>query len=133
MGDPISRSSYEGGYQPSPIVRPERTFADGRWTVILTRELSHPVQRVWAALTEPAQLQQWAPFVSDRNLTETGVVAVTMLGATTGIGERAVQRQVSNHLDGCWSLIRRGCWCSSGVLTCFVGSSPLLRPAPSWC
>lgn len=80
MGDPISRSSYEGGYQPSPIVRPERTFADGRWTVILTRELSHPVQRVWAALTEPAQLQQWAPFVSDRNLTETGVVAVTMLG-----------------------------------------------------
>lgn len=74
-------SENRNGYQPSPIGEPERTFADGRWTVILTRELRHPVDRVWAALTAPGQLRQWAPFTADRDLGRTGEVVMTMIDA----------------------------------------------------
>jgi uncharacterized protein YndB with AHSA1/START domain len=79
MTDRIERTTYKDGYRPSPIIDPRRTFADGRWTVILTRELSHPVKRVWEALTEPGQLRQWAPFTTDRDLATTGDVIITML------------------------------------------------------
>src|SRR4051812_7285290 len=82
MSNPTELPSYKDGYRPSPITDPRRTFADGRWTVILTRELGHPVLRVWEALTEPGQLRQWAPFVPDRDLAATGDVVLTMLEGT---------------------------------------------------
>ena len=69
----------QNGYRPSPIGEPQRTFADGRWTVILTRDLGHSVNRVWAALTEPGQLRRWAPFTADRDLAAPGEVVLTML------------------------------------------------------
>jgi uncharacterized protein YndB with AHSA1/START domain len=72
------------GYRPSPIQDPRRTFADGRWTVILTRQLSHPVKRVWEALTEPGQLRQWAPFTADRDLAAVGDVVITMVDGDEG-------------------------------------------------
>ncbi len=73
-------SSYRDGYQPSPPMQAQCTFVgDGRWTLVLTRELSHPVQRVWEALTEPGQLRQWAPFTTDRSLATTGEVRMTMM------------------------------------------------------
>jgi uncharacterized protein YndB with AHSA1/START domain len=65
-------------YQPGPVGDPQRIFTEGRWSLILTRELGHPVNRVWAALTEPGQLSQWAPFRPDRNLASTGDVLLTM-------------------------------------------------------
>jgi uncharacterized protein YndB with AHSA1/START domain len=79
MSDPGVRPVYPHGYHPSPITEPRRSFTDGRWTIILTRELRHPVKRVWEALTEPGQLRQWAPFTADRDLTTTGEVTMTML------------------------------------------------------
>jgi uncharacterized protein YndB with AHSA1/START domain len=60
-------------------MRAERTLTDGRWTIVLTRDLSHPVKRVWEALTEPGQLRQWAPFSPDRNMATTGDVQMTMI------------------------------------------------------
>ncbi|HST80789.1 MAG TPA: SRPBCC family protein [Kineosporiaceae bacterium] len=82
-----TQPTYQDGYQPSPIMRPQRTFADGRWTVILSRELSHPVKRVWEALTEPGQLRQWAPFTADRNLETPGDVVMTMLESADPSGD----------------------------------------------
>jgi len=79
MSDSTTGPSYHDGYRPSPIVEPRRTFADGRWTLILTRTFSHPVNRVWEALTEPGQLRRWAPFTPDRNLAVTGDVVLTMM------------------------------------------------------
>lgn len=32
-----------------------------RWRLRFTRRLHHPAERVWRALTEPEQLQQWFP------------------------------------------------------------------------
>lgn len=54
------------------------------WTLILVRELRHSPEKVWQALTDPAQLRQWAPYDSDADLGQTGNKAhLTTLGAPT--------------------------------------------------
>src|SRR6476659_1900279 len=42
------------------------------WTLVLVRQLHHPPQKVWQALTDPAQLHEWAPFDADGSLGTTG-------------------------------------------------------------
>ena len=49
------------------------------WTLVFVRELKHPQAVVWQALTDPAQLDQWAPFAADRDLAATGVATLTMI------------------------------------------------------
>jgi uncharacterized protein YndB with AHSA1/START domain len=52
------------------------------WTLVLVRDLVHPPERVWEALTDPAQLREWAPFDSDGNLGAAGATAkLTTVGA----------------------------------------------------
>jgi uncharacterized protein YndB with AHSA1/START domain len=34
---------------------------DGRWQLRFTRTLSHPIDRVWRAITEPEHLAHWFP------------------------------------------------------------------------
>jgi uncharacterized protein YndB with AHSA1/START domain len=51
-----------------------------RWTLVLVRELRHPPTAVWNALTDPAQLREWAPFDADRNLGSTGPAKLTTVG-----------------------------------------------------
>jgi uncharacterized protein YndB with AHSA1/START domain len=58
---------------------PVRCEPDGdRWTLVMVRELSHPPERVWSALTEPDQLRAWAPYTADRSLARPGDVTLTM-------------------------------------------------------
>jgi uncharacterized protein YndB with AHSA1/START domain len=53
-----------------------------KWTLVLVRELRHPREKVWQALTDPAQLREWAPFDTDRNLGTEGTTAkLTTVGA----------------------------------------------------
>ena len=55
-----------------------------KWTLILVRELRHSPERVWQALTDPAQLREWAPFVVDGNLGTVGAtVQLTWVGNPT--------------------------------------------------
>ncbi|MET9018541.1 SRPBCC family protein [Actinopolymorpha sp. NPDC004070] len=71
-------------FRPSPPAPVEATREDDGWTLVLTRELRHSPERVWAALTEPDQLREWAPFVPDRDLGLAGDATLTMVdGATT--------------------------------------------------
>ena len=50
-----------------------RVQKDGEnWTLILVRELNHPRDRVWEALTDPQHLREWAPFEVDGSLAEAG-------------------------------------------------------------
>lgn len=42
------------------------------WVLTITRELPHPVDRVWSMLTDPALLARWSPVVPDRSLTTEG-------------------------------------------------------------
>ena len=47
-------------------------------------ELRHPPEKVWQALTDPANLREWAPFEADTNLGTAGVtVKLTTVGAPT--------------------------------------------------
>jgi uncharacterized protein YndB with AHSA1/START domain len=56
-----------------------------KWTLILVRQLRHSPEKVWQALIDPAQLREWAPFVTDGSLGETGTVKLTWLGNPTPV------------------------------------------------
>src|SRR5689334_19705372 len=72
-----SRDSYEPGPAAGATVQ-----KDGdKWTLVLTRELRHPPTKVWRALTDPAELREWAPFDADRSLGAVGTVKLTWVGA----------------------------------------------------
>lgn len=53
-----------------------------KWTLILVRELHHPPELVWQALTDPAHLREWAPFEADGNLDAVGA-AVRLIWVST--------------------------------------------------
>ena len=59
-----SREQYAPGTASGAEIR--KDGAQG--TLVLVRELSHPPEKVWKALTDPEHLREWAPFDSDRNL-----------------------------------------------------------------
>jgi uncharacterized protein YndB with AHSA1/START domain len=70
--------SSHAAYVPGPASG-ARVEKDGeRWTLVLVRELRHPPARVWAALTDPEQLREWAPFDANRNLSAAGPVTMSM-------------------------------------------------------
>ena len=48
-------------------------------TLLNTPTLALPIERVWAALTDPQQLRRWAPFLPDRDLGSVGSAQLTML------------------------------------------------------
>jgi uncharacterized protein YndB with AHSA1/START domain len=48
------------------------TLAGDAWVLTMTRVLSHPIERVWEMLTEPALLAGWSPVVPDRTLDSAG-------------------------------------------------------------
>jgi uncharacterized protein YndB with AHSA1/START domain len=52
-----------------------------KWTLILVRELRHPPEKVWRAITDPAHLREWAPFDADGSLAAAGSkVKLTTVG-----------------------------------------------------
>ena len=81
-------------YTPGPASG-ARVQKDGeKWTLILVRELRHSPEKVWQALTEPAQLKEWAPFDADGSLGAAGTtVKLTTVGAPTPqVSETTVTR-----------------------------------------
>ena len=83
-----SREQYAPGLASGAQVR-----KDGeKWTLILVRELGHPPEKVWRAITEPAHLREWAPFDVDRSLGTVGTtVHLTWMG-TAQVSETRVTR-----------------------------------------
>jgi len=49
------------------------------WTLIFVRDFRHPPKAVWAALTDPAELDRWAPFAASRDLGAAGEATLTMV------------------------------------------------------
>jgi uncharacterized protein YndB with AHSA1/START domain len=71
-------------YAPGPARGAEVKKDGDKWTLVLVRELRHSPERVWQALTDPAQLREWAPFDADGNMGTTGsTVNLTTVGAPT--------------------------------------------------
>ena len=65
-------------FDPGPPAGASVAADGGQWTLIFVRELPHPPEKVWAALTDPARLDQWAPFEAARDLSRTGPTTLTM-------------------------------------------------------
>lgn len=80
-------------YSPGPASGAQVQKDGEAWTLIVVRELRHPPAMVWEALTDPAQLGQWAPFDADRSLAAVGPVKLSTVGAPTPqVSESAVKR-----------------------------------------
>lgn len=69
-------------YAPGPATG-ARVEKDGdKWTLVLVRELHHAPEKVWRALTDPAEFRDWAPYDADKNLGKAGTqVKLTTVGA----------------------------------------------------
>jgi uncharacterized protein YndB with AHSA1/START domain len=65
-------------YAPGPASGARVQKEGEKWTLVLARELRHAPALVWEALTDPAQLSEWAPFDADRNLAAVGPVKMSM-------------------------------------------------------
>jgi uncharacterized protein YndB with AHSA1/START domain len=75
-------------YTPGPASGARIHNKDGQqWTMIVTRELRHPPEKVWQAITDPAHLREWAPFDADRNLDTAGETVKLTWAATEAVTE----------------------------------------------
>jgi hypothetical protein len=71
-------------YTPGPASGAQVRKDGEKWTLILVRELRHSPEKVWQALTDPAHLREWAPFVADGSLGTVGSkVKLTWVGTPT--------------------------------------------------
>ena len=71
-------------YSPGPAGGAQIEKDGENWTLVLVKELRHPPEKVWQALTDPANLREWAPFEADTNLCTAGItVRLTTVGAPT--------------------------------------------------
>ena len=70
-------------YSPGPASGAQVRKEGDKWTLILARELRHSPEKVWRALTDPAHLREWAPFVVDADLGTAGRVHLTWVGNPT--------------------------------------------------
>jgi len=88
------------GYTPGPanLARVEKNGDD--WQLVVVRQLAHPPEKVWRALTDPAQLRQWAPFDADADL---GIAGSTVKLNTVGtpkpmVSETRIERAEAPRL-----------------------------------
>jgi len=90
-----TREKYVPGAAAGADLRKE----GDRWTLVIVRELHHPAAKVWQALTDPAELREWAPFDADRNLATTGPVKLsTVATPTPRVSESNVKRAEAPRL-----------------------------------
>ncbi|MGH7445104.1 MAG: SRPBCC family protein [Longimicrobiales bacterium] len=69
-----------GDYRPGAAGDAQVERAGERWVLVFVRTLKHSPERVWRALTDPAELSEWASFDPDRDLGSPGRVTLTMAG-----------------------------------------------------
>src|SRR5215831_1329578 len=95
-------------YTPGPATGAQVRKEGEKWTLILVRELRHSPEKVWQALTDPAHLREWAPFVVDGSLDTVGSkVNLTWVGSPTPqetIVTRADAPEVLEYGDIRWEL-----------------------------
>lgn len=84
------------GYNPGPAAGAEIRKDGEKWTLVIVRELPYPPEKVWQALTDPAELREWAPFDADRSLAAVGRVNLSTVGTPTPqISDTQVTRAVA--------------------------------------
>ena len=94
-------------YTPGPASGAQVRKGGEKWTLILVRELRHPPQKVWQALTDPAHLREWAPFEVDGSLGAIGMVRLTWMGTPQALETRVTRAdapKVLEYNDTRWEL-----------------------------
>jgi hypothetical protein len=87
-------------YTPGPAREAQVEKRGDKWTLILVRELRHSPQKVWQALTDPAQLREWAPFIVNQSLGVIGsTVKLTWVGNPTPIGTKVTRADAPKLLE----------------------------------
>jgi uncharacterized protein YndB with AHSA1/START domain len=69
------------------------------WRLVLVKDLRHPPEKVWRALTEPAHLSEWAPFDASGNLGTIGTVNLTWIGTATPVETRVTRADAPHVLE----------------------------------
>jgi uncharacterized protein YndB with AHSA1/START domain len=89
----------EEQYTPGPASGAQVRKGGEKWTLILVRELRHPPEKVWQALTDPAHLREWAPFETDGSLGAVGTVKLTWVGTPAAIETRVTRADAPKLLE----------------------------------
>lgn len=95
--------SQKRDYIPGPADQARLIEAEGGWNLAFVRELKHSPEVVWAALVDPAQLSEWAPFDSDRRLDTPGEVMMTPVGSDSPSPSRVIRAEAPNLLEYEWA------------------------------
>ena len=83
-------------YAPGPANLARVEKQDGNWTLVLVRQLRHSPEKVWRALTDPAQLREWAPFDADGNM---GMAGSTVKLNTVGTPAPLISETIIKRAD----------------------------------
>jgi len=86
-------------YTPGPASGAQVRKDGEKWTLILVRELRHSPEKVWQALTDPAQLREWAPFDVDGSLGTVGTVKLTWMGRPTPLETKVTRADAPKALE----------------------------------
>lgn len=92
-------------YTPGPAAGAQVRKDGERWTLVLVRQLRHAPDKVWEAITDPAQLREWAPFDAAGNLATAGTTVKLTTVGTPGphITETTITRaDAPNLLEYTW-------------------------------
>jgi uncharacterized protein YndB with AHSA1/START domain len=89
-----------GDYTPGPAsgARIDKTDGD-KWTLVLVRDLRHAPERVWAALTDPEQIREWAPYDVSGSLGAVGSVQLTWVGTGASVETQITRAEPPNVLE----------------------------------
>src|SRR5271165_6378152 len=86
-------------YTPGPAMLAQVQKDGDKWTLILVRELRHAPEKVWQALTDPAHLREWAPFVTDGSLGAVGTVNLTWVGTPKPLETKVMRAEAPKALE----------------------------------
>ncbi len=97
-------------FDPGPLAHVDGQLGAEGWTLVFTRDLPRPPQRVWDVLTDPDQLRAWSPYTADRHLTWVGEANLRMLdGAkSTNIPTTITRADAARLLEYTWQLDQLG-------------------------
>jgi uncharacterized protein YndB with AHSA1/START domain len=86
-------------YVPGPAGGAQVEKENEKWTLVFVRELRHPPEKVWQAITDPGQLREWAPFDADVSMGAVGTVKLTTVGTPKPlVSETAVTQADAPHV-----------------------------------
>jgi uncharacterized protein YndB with AHSA1/START domain len=86
-------------YKPGPADRAKVRKDGDTWKLVLTKDLRHPPEKVWRALTEPEHLREWAPFDASADIGKVGTAELTWVGAPSSIEARITRADAPNVLE----------------------------------